>query len=103
MRVRRTDEFEEDLIRHFSTIAQHQPAAAIRFVAAMEELLVALGEFPLHGRAWGSVRSGLVDVRLRKVPGYDILVFYRLATDCVVVLRALHGSRGDLSDVLAEV
>lgn len=102
MDVTRSATFKADVAEHYLVIARHQPAAADRFASAVELLVEALGEYPMHGRAWESSYPSLADIRVRKVPGFDILIFYKVEPNEVYVMHALHGSRGDLSEVLAD-
>ena len=94
--------FEADLVGHFADIAVEQPAAAERFALAADELVAALSIYPKLGRVWHPTDDRVAGVRVRKVPGYNVLVFYLLGDDKLTVLRAMHGARGDMMQVIAE-
>lgn len=102
MRVIRLGAFEADLIGHFADIAVEQPTAAERFAVAANELVASLSDYPKLGRVWHPTDERVAGVRVRKVPGYNVLVFYLLGDDKLTVLRAMHGARGDLMRVIAD-
>lgn len=94
--------FEAGLIRHYADIAVEQPAAADRFAAAADELIASLARYPKLGRVWRATDARVAGVRVRKVPGFRVLVFYLTNDTGVIVLRAMHGARGDLMQVIAD-
>jgi len=94
--------FREDLIEHFVTIAQDQPAAAERFAQAVERLLADLTMYPESGRRWHPMDPRLTGVRFRVVSGFNVLIFYLIRDDKLIALRALHGARGDIQALLED-
>lgn len=94
--------FEADLVGHYADIAVEQPAAAERFVLAADDLVASLSDYPKLGREWSPSDERVSGVRVRKVPGFGVLVFYLVDAKQVTVLRAMHGARGDLMRVIAE-
>ncbi|XAM01706.1 type II toxin-antitoxin system RelE/ParE family toxin [Phycisphaeraceae bacterium D3-23] len=94
--------FEADLIRHYADIAVEQPAAAERFALAADDLVDSLSHHPKLGRVWHPTDARMPGVRVRKVPGFNVLVFYLTDDRKVRVLRAMHGARGDLMRVIAD-
>jgi len=101
-RVVRRDAFRLDLIDHYRLIAEEQPAAAEKFARRVEELLSDLVKFPHSAREWVPSDDRLSGVRVRCVKGFKVLVFYLVDGERILMLRALHGARGDLFDVLGE-
>jgi len=95
------DAFQEDFKEHFSAIEADQPAAALRFASEVERLIVELQRYPKSGRVWRSDDPIVGDVRFRIVGGYQILMFYRTEGDTVLVLRAIHGARDDIAELLS--
>jgi len=96
----RRDAFRTDLIDLYAHIAQEQPQAADRFALKVNDLLGQIHRLPEAGRVWRPNHPGLTEVRFRVVSGFKALLFYRIDTDHVLMLRALHGARGDLETLL---
>ena len=90
------------MVGHFADIAVDQPAAAERFALAADELVASLSDYPKLGREWSATDARVAGVRVRKVPGFSVLVFYLLDDQQVTVLRAMHGARGDLMRVIGD-
>ena len=66
----------------------------LRFLAAAEETFALLAAHP--GMGWKSklTHPALSSVRVFMVSAFEnTLVFYRPESDCVTILRVLHGSR----------
>lgn len=94
--------FREDLIEHYTTIAVEQPAAAERFAAEVDSIIGSLAHHPESGRVWEPDHPALTDVRFRVVTGFKVLLFYQVCGGRLILLRALHGARGDLQTVLTD-
>jgi plasmid stabilization system protein ParE len=62
-----------------------------QFLVALDELFARLQSFP---RSAPGV-AGFPDVRRAVVRGFPFVVFYRIGTEQLVVLRVLHGARSD--------
>ncbi len=83
-------------------IGQDAPAAALRFLAAVEATLRILAENPELGPAREFDRSELLGLRFFPVKGFDkYLIFYRPFQRGIEVLRVLHGAR-DLGAIFDE-
>ena len=90
----------EDIGQIVVTIADDQPAAAGRFVDAIERECEALRAFPRLGRARAFRSPLLASLRSRPVSGFKSwLIFYRVLPDAIDVVRVLHGAR-DLPRVI---
>lgn len=99
-RIRRTPRARADLLAIHDYINDDNPSAAARFLAAADECFRLLAEFPEAGRAWSSDRPELAGVRAHPIPRFaNYLVFYRPASDGILVLAVLHAAR-DLDNVL---
>jgi plasmid stabilization system protein ParE len=70
-------------------ISRDSPRRALSFVGELRRRCRALGE---HPRAFPLVPGHETDGIRRRVYG-DYLIFYRIETDRVIVLRILHGAR----------
>ncbi len=91
---------EGDLAEAYLYLGADSPAAAERFVDAVQSSLQVIARHPEVGRlrAFRSPQSH--SVRSRVVRGFDAyLIFYRLAGEDIEVLRILHGAR-DLPPLL---
>jgi toxin ParE1/3/4 len=85
---------EVDLTEHVLHLLDENPAAAARFVDAIEAAFERLSEMPSLGvrRAFRNPR--LRGMRMWPVPGFEkYLIFYRVASERVEVIRVLHGAR----------
>jgi toxin ParE1/3/4 len=83
-------------------IGADNPAAALRFLDAVEATLRLLVENPELGPARRFERSDLAGLRSFPVQGFDKhLVFYRPTERGIEVLRVLHGAR-DLGAIFDE-
>ena len=83
-----------DVIETFAFLAGLNPDAARRFLDAVEKSLLAIESRPKDGNRY--VREGKEDEdwRYRRLPGFKkYLVFYRLTTADIEVVRVAHGSR----------
>jgi toxin ParE1/3/4 len=84
-----TPEADQDLIRIGTYIATDNPAAAIRWVEAIEGMCGLLAAQPDIGQRIQTRRFG--DVR-RHVAG-NYLIYYRPTAGGVEILAVLHGAR----------
>ncbi len=92
----------QDLIAQATYIAKDNLDASDRFLMAAEETFSALGRMPAIGKLSGFTHSSLVGIRQYYIKGFPrYLVFYRINSSCVEILRVLHGSR-DLEAILDE-
>ena len=86
-------EFSPDAIADLESIgdyiAEHDPAAALRFLDRLRHRCRSLSEFPLRGRRYGE--------RFRVVGEGDYLIFYRVEETrdggVVVISIIIHGAR----------
>ena len=81
MRVVFTPEAEASLERIGDYIAQDSPGRAVSFIAELAEA------FPLVPR--------YAKLGVRRLPHGRYLILYRPRGDCVIILRVVHGARGE--------
>ncbi len=86
---------ERELDAAYYWYAEHADlATAARFYALAMRDLDELTRRPWTGRERGWTESGLADLRSRALKSFgNYLVFYRVRSDAVEIVRILHGSR----------
>lgn len=84
----RTERAERDFREIVFYLDDKSPAAADRFVDAIEQKLHLLSDFPLMGRSREELAPGLRSVIVEKY-----VLFYRVEADSIQVVRILHGRR----------
>lgn len=87
-------EFEDDLEVAWLWIARDDPAAADRFVEAVEHTCAQISRQPEIGwkRQWKHRKlTGLRSWRVEAFPNY--LVFYRIEAEAVAMVALMHGAR----------
>ena len=95
MIVRFTGEAERDLEEIGDHIAIDDPIAALRFIRALRDRCLTLGEFP--NRFPVVERYGGRELRCCVHGKY--LIFHRVEEDAVVIVHVLHGAR-DYPEIL---
>jgi toxin ParE1/3/4 len=91
---------EQDIVNQALHIYRDNPAAARRFLAAVDQALAMLLNLPGIGapRHHGKIEG----LRMGRVRGFGkYLIFYREIADGIEVIRVLHSSR-DIAAVLDE-
>lgn len=95
-RVLRHPRAERDIdeqVGHY-LLVEGAPAAAARFVDAIEHALELLVRYPDAGAPCGTITSSIPELRRWPVPGFDNhLIFYRANKHGIEVVRVLHGAR----------
>jgi plasmid stabilization system protein ParE len=91
MRVRYTPRAFSDLEAIRTYIAKHNPAAAGKVVALIEKIVLRLGDFPESGQ-----RSDKLDARVAFSTRYPYRIYYRVASDQVLILHIRHAARRPL-------
>jgi toxin ParE1/3/4 len=86
-------EAEEDLIRIWDDIAEHNEKAADELLVNLGEKIDSLFEMPERGAPRDDLMTGV-----RMLVEAKYLVIYRVKNSRVEVLRVLHGSR-DLTSI----
>ena len=100
--LRKTAKAVADLFDIAAYIADHNPDAGRRFLAAADEELLRIAENPGIGRLRQLRARRLKGFRSWPIRGFRrYLVFYRATADEVEVFRVLHGAR-DLERALVE-
>ena len=83
-----TAEATEDLIKIWAAIAYHNPVAADEFLRRLDIRIDSLTHLPVRGVPRDDLMIGL-----RMLVEGNYLVFYRINSSKVEVLRVLHGSQ----------
>ena len=87
-------EARADLTAHYDTIAQHSQPAALKFFDAARQTFADLGRFPRSGSLSPYHPDPNQEVRRWAVKGFrKYLIFYRVSTDSIEVIRIFHGSQ----------
>jgi len=88
-----------DQVECFAFLARHNPAAARRFLDAIEQVLLKIKAEPERGHRYLHTKREGEDWRYMRIPGFKkYLVFYRISDPEIEVVRIVHGSR-DLDGV----
>ena len=100
LRIRRHRRAFADVTRYYDYIADHNTAAAARFLLACEATFDLLASFPELGMEWQVTSPRLVGIRCRTIRGFrNYVVFYRrLNDDEIEILRVIHAAR-DFADL----
>jgi toxin ParE1/3/4 len=85
-RLKVTETAQDALLEVWSFIAQDNPSAADRLLAAIKNQLDRLVRFPELGRKRNELLQGL-----RSLVVKNYVIFYRLTDSYVEVVRVLHG------------
>lgn len=100
MRLVRKRAVERDLADQVEYIAQDRPAAARRYLLAVEHAFDQLVRTPEIGEERRFRNPKLEGVRMWPVPDFPkYLIFYRATKTRIEVLRILHGAR-DIRSIL---
>ena len=89
-----------DLEVAFAYVSERNRAAAITLVKAIREAIVGLGDFPEMGAPLPPDEFEFIEPSVRFIVVEPYLVFYRPATDSVIVLRVLHARQDFLGELL---
>ena len=94
LRVLRTPRAKRDLAEVASFLAEESFQVSERFLDSAQVTFLALAKMPRIGVS-REFRSGRFnDVRMWRVRDFEkFLVFHRVLTDAIVVLRVIHGAR----------
>jgi plasmid stabilization system protein ParE len=92
--LRRTRQFEADLVDIYVHLHRQSPQAAEKVFSAIETSARKLIDMPGVGRSWDSSDPRLAGIRVTTVTPYrNYLLFFRPARDHVLVCRVLHAAR----------
>lgn len=83
---------KEDLLEIWEYIAQHDELAADRYIEHLWQRSMELMDYPDLGRARNEIQP-----KIRSLLSRNHLLFYRIESSEIQILRVLHGSR-DLSN-----
>jgi toxin ParE1/3/4 len=79
---------------HFLYLGKKNPAAAHRFLDAMEAALARIRKDPGFGAKLPLDGPGGQDIRFYRPKGFDAyVILYRVTNDALIILRVLHGSQ----------
>ncbi len=92
--IHRRPQAVEAIIDQAAYIGQDSPAAAERFLDAVEVTFADLEKTPRLGRSYESEHPRLTDLRVWRVKGFPkYLIFYRPVPDGIEIIHLLHGAR----------
>jgi toxin ParE1/3/4 len=84
---------ERDAFGYFQYIHDHNPAAAVRFLDAIDQTVERLALHPLIGRLRKFRGRDLKNIRSWRVDGFEnYLIFYRVTKTRLEILRIKHGA-----------
>ena len=84
---------ELDALGYFQYIREHNPEAALRFLAAIDQTIEGLALQPLKGRLRKFSGRDLKNIRSWRVDDFEsYLIFYRVSKSRLEVLRVKHGA-----------
>lgn len=90
---------ERDIEECFVYIAEDDLDTGVYFLAAVEDSLERLAEFPHLGKQRTFTDKRFQNIRMWRVTGFEsYLIFYRVEESAIEVIRVLHGSR-DIEDL----
>jgi toxin ParE1/3/4 len=93
---------DRDLTEQVEHIAEEQPAAARRYLLAVERAFARLLEMPEMGVRRTFQNRKLEGLRMWPVPGFNnFLIFYRVTQGSIQIVRILHGAQ-NIPRVLGE-
>ena len=102
-RVVRRDRARADVQEQSFRIADDNPDAARRFLAAVERTLALLAEMPRIGAPRPRLNPALRGLRVHPVRGFEShLIFYRPIRDGIELVRVLHHARDTKAILAAE-
>lgn len=91
-----------DLLEHFVYIGEHNPKAAMRFLAAAENAFERLAEMPGSGPVRSVENERLVGLRSWPIPGFRTYrIFYLPTPSGIDIVRVLHAAR-DVRSILED-
>ncbi len=97
--VRKAPQAWADLYQQVEYYADHQPELGRRFMQEVEANLALLSKNPLLGTSYVLVTGNATDLRYWTMAAFPShVIFYRVESDFLTVVRILHSSR-DLQSV----
>lgn len=101
-KIIRTPQSRRDLVEAAEYISRDNPGAALRLLDAVEEEFRKLAEMPGMGALREFTDPRLGELRSWPVKSFrNYLIFYRLATDSIEIVRVLHGAR-NIEEILGD-
>lgn len=93
-RIIRSDLALVDLAEHSEYIREHNPRAALRFLAAVEDTFRRLASAPGIGERFETANPVLQDLRCFSIYQFrPFVVYYRPLADGIIVIRVIRGTR----------
>ena len=87
MKILFNEAARDDILRIHDYIHQHNPAAAARVVASIQQSTNRLGSFPYSGRS-----GGVVGTREVVVPQLPYIVVYQITPEHIEVIAVFHAA-----------
>src|SRR5437016_4207504 len=98
--VRRTSQFEVDMLEQFLFLTESNVQAAERFMYAVDEALRRLERMPRLGRIRRNAASGVSELRVWVSPDLPRhLIIYEIGIDGIAAMRLIHAAR-NITDLL---
>jgi toxin ParE1/3/4 len=87
-------EARADLTNYYDTIAEKNPTAALKVFDAARQTFADLARFPRSGSLSPYHPDPTQEIRRWAVKGFrKYLIFYRVSTESIEIIRILHGSQ----------
>ena len=100
--IQKTRQATADLIEIAAFIAEDNPEAAERFLAAVEATFDFIAAMPSVGRTYRVQSPAAQSMRVWRVEGFErYLILYRSVEHHIDIVRVLHGSR-DIAGLFIE-
>lgn len=94
---------DRDLEDHITYFGQFDSRLGERFLSAVEQAFVQLGEVPEIGQVEDVLAERAVGIRRWHIPEFrNYLIFYRISDSHLEIIRILHGAR-DLEPLLEDL
>ena len=92
--VTRTAEAKEDIIELFRYFEEQSESLGERFLECLYETYEMIAHMPELGELYHFREPAMQDARVRSVKKFsNYLIFYRIESDRIEILRVLHGAR----------
>jgi toxin ParE1/3/4 len=93
-RYTKTSEAYLDIVEQADYLAARNLDVALRFIGAVEHTAEFLASWPEMGASCQFRHPKAADLRVWQVRGFpNYLIFYRIVSDSVTIVRVLHGAR----------
>ena len=92
--ITRTDEAVEDIADLHYFFFERDASVAEKFLTCLYETYEMIANMPELGELYHFRNPAMQDARVRRIKKFsNYLIFYRIETDRIEILRVLHGAR----------